>query len=122
MFVLGEALPKNREPNSGELHFYKSVGGNNNGISIVTKDGVTLDAAYIKNTRGEFKKTIILFGGMLGGFTGMVRYANWFRNNSDVNTILASRRGQDKSQGSTVLSGELGMFYVSFSNCRIYKE
>lgn len=48
---------------------------------------------------------------LMKGYPGMMRYANFFRNNSGVNVLLSSRRGFLKSTGSSIQSGEIGIYY-----------
>lgn len=78
-------------------------------FNITTKDGVRLNSRYIAHPGAN--RTLILFGGMLGGGEGMVRYAAWFKQNAGFNTIVVTRRGFSGSEGSSIDSGELGIFY-----------
>jgi hypothetical protein len=48
---------------------------------------------------------------MLGGGEGMLRYAHWFKTNAGFNTLDVTRRGYTGSEGSTIASGELGIYY-----------
>lgn len=64
-FFLGETNIPPRVLKGGELHFYNSAGGDKNLISIDTKDGIKLEAVYMKNDRVDVNTTMILWGGMV---------------------------------------------------------
>ena len=49
----------------GEQLNYNAAGGDMILISIKTKDGLTLEGAYMKNDRVDVKTTMVLFGGMV---------------------------------------------------------
>lgn len=64
-FFLGEyTLPKNKNYTSSEVHWHQCL-DNPEPFGIKTKDGVILDSIY--SPAPGASKTIIFFGGMLGG-------------------------------------------------------
>jgi hypothetical protein len=56
-------------------------------------------------------KSMVLFGGMIGGGENMLRTAAYFRGNAGFNTLVVTRRGFTGSDGSSIEAGELGIYY-----------
>lgn len=78
-------------------------------FNITTKDGVSLESIHVRVDGAN--TTVVLWGGMLGGREGQTRMSVFLQSMAKVSTLLVSRRGQSRSLGSNVKSGELGVYY-----------
>jgi hypothetical protein len=106
-FFYGEVSPKVLTP--GNRARWMQVLGHPAGFKIVTKDDVKLDTLYIPK-RGA-RRTMIFFSGMLEGGEGVIETAGWFYKQTDFNILIVTRRGYRGSEGSSIESGELGVYY-----------
>lgn len=77
-------------------------------FNITAKDGVKLDSIFVRQS--DATHTVVVWGGMPGGREGQMHMATFLRGQAKVNTLLVSRRGQSYSQGSSIRTGELGIF------------
>lgn len=110
MGFYGDKVDRNPDKlRSPSINHWLNLSGNPENFWIETKDGVKLDAVYIPYPNATH--TVVLWGGMLGGWEGQSRVSYWFQDHVNVNTLLVSRRGQSLSEGSNIRSGEMGVYY-----------
>jgi pimeloyl-ACP methyl ester carboxylesterase len=114
---------KDQNLTSGAIPYWLEQIGSPSAFYITTKDGVRLNAHHAKTDglimmhedySGQkalgFNKTMILYGGMSGGGEDLFRHASFFMDQG-FDAMLVTRRGQKGSEGSSIASGELGIFY-----------